>query len=154
LNDPVGIVPQDQVCVGPKEARERLYVGQVREALWVPLKAKEVSAQGHVLPSEPFTYVVTQVLEGLAAEIREQNAVTKALAEACRNSSSDIAALKSLAEKEVEAIGTLAKIVEQVAERLERGQAEAASSIGAKVVEATEAVRKLDEALRRLIATI
>ncbi|PLC64904.1 hypothetical protein B7L68_04280 [Thermoproteus sp. CP80] len=97
---------------------------------------------------------LTQVLEGLAAEIREQNAVTKALAEACRNSSSDIAALKSLAEKEVEAIGTLAKIVEQVAERLERGQAEAASSIGAKVVEATEAVRKLDEALRRLIATI
>ncbi|MFP3193051.1 MAG: hypothetical protein RXQ56_01930 [Thermoproteus sp.] len=97
---------------------------------------------------------LTQVLEGLAAEIREQNAVTKALAEACRNSSSDIAALKSLAEKEVEAIGTLAKIVEQVAERLERGQAEAASSIGAKVVEATEAVRKLDETLRRLIATI
>ncbi|MFP3167856.1 MAG: hypothetical protein RXR01_02010 [Thermoproteus sp.] len=97
---------------------------------------------------------LTQVLEGLAAEIREQNAITKALAEACRNSSSDIAALKSLAEKEVEAIGTLAKIVEQVAERLERGQAEAASSIGAKVVEATEAVRKLDEALRRLIATI
>jgi uncharacterized phage infection (PIP) family protein YhgE len=97
---------------------------------------------------------LTQVLEGLAAEIREQNAVTKALAEACRNSSSDIAALKSLAEKEVEAIGTLAKIVEQVAERLERGQAEAASSIGAKVVKATEAVRKLDEALRRLIATI
>jgi ABC-type transporter Mla subunit MlaD len=97
---------------------------------------------------------LTQVLEGLAAEIREQNAVTKALAEACRNSSSDIAALKSLAEKEVEAIGTLAKIVEQVAERLERGQAEAASSIGAKVVEAAEAVRKLDEALRRLIATI
>ncbi|KUO85637.1 MAG: hypothetical protein RQ839_02750 [Thermoproteus sp.] len=97
---------------------------------------------------------LTQVLEGLAAEIREQNAITKALAEACRNSSSDIAALKSLAEKEVEAIGTLAKIVEQVAERLERGQAEAASSIGAKVVEATEAVRKLDETLRRLIATI
>jgi uncharacterized phage infection (PIP) family protein YhgE len=97
---------------------------------------------------------LTQVLEGLAAEIREQNAITKALAEACRNSSSDIAALKSLSEKEVEAIGTLAKIVEQVAERLERGQAEAASSIGAKVVEATEAVRKLDEALRRLIATI
>jgi len=97
---------------------------------------------------------LTQVLEGLAAEIREQNAITKALAEACRNSSSDIATLKSLAEKEVEAIGTLAKIVEQVAERLERGQAEAASSIGAKVVEATEAVRKLDEALRRLIATI
>jgi methyl-accepting chemotaxis protein len=97
---------------------------------------------------------LTQVLEGLAAEIREQNAITKALAEACRNSSSDIAALKSLAEKEVEAIGTLAKIVEQVAERLERGQAEAASSIGAKVVEATEVVRKLDEALRRLIATI
>jgi uncharacterized phage infection (PIP) family protein YhgE len=97
---------------------------------------------------------LTQVLEGLAAEIREQNAITKALAEACRSSSSDIAALKSLAEKEVEAIGTLAKIVEQVAERLERGQAEAASSIGAKVVEATEAVRKLDETLRRLIATI
>lgn len=97
---------------------------------------------------------LTQVLEGLAAEIREQNAITKALAEACRNSSSDIAALKSLAEKEVEAIGTLAKIVEQVAERLERGQAEAASSIGAKVVETTEAVRKLDETLRRLIATI
>jgi len=97
---------------------------------------------------------LTQVLEGLAAEIREQNAITKALAEACRNSSSDIAALKSLSEKEVEAIGTLAKIVEQVAERLERGQAEAASSIGAKVVEATEAVRKLDETLRRLIATI
>ena len=97
---------------------------------------------------------LTQILEGLAAEIREQNAITKALAEACRNSSSDIAALKSLSEKEVEAIGTLAKIVEQVAERLERGQAEAASSIGAKVVEATEAVRKLDEALRRLIATI
>jgi uncharacterized phage infection (PIP) family protein YhgE len=97
---------------------------------------------------------LTQVLEGLAAEIREQNAITKALAEACRNSSSDIAALKSLAEKEVEAIGTLAKIVEQVAERLERGQAEAASSIGAKVVEATEAVRRLDETLRRLIATI
>ncbi|MGC8973144.1 MAG: hypothetical protein ACP5KY_02940 [Thermoproteus sp.] len=97
---------------------------------------------------------LAQTLENLAAEIREQNASTRALAEACRSSSSDIAALKSLAEREVEAIGALARTVEQIAERLEKRQTELTDALSARIVEVAEAVRKLDETLRKLVAAI
>lgn len=97
---------------------------------------------------------LVQALEGLAAEIREQNSAVKALADACRNSASDIAALKELAERELEALKALAQIVGKAAETLGEGQRASAEALSAKLGEVVESVRKLDESLRRLIAAL
>lgn len=97
---------------------------------------------------------LVQALEGLIAEIREQNSAVKTLAETCRNSSSDIAALKDLAEREIEALKELARIVEKFADTLGRGQSASTEALSSKLNEVVEAVRRLDETIRRLIATL
>lgn len=93
---------------------------------------------------------LAQTLEGLAAEIREQNSAVRTLAESCARSSSDIAALKMLAEKQIETIGALIQIVETLGKK----QDSSAEMLSAKIGEVVDAVRRLDETLRKLIATL